>query len=179
MGRYLVDNVNTITELVDHINQKAMSTRPPSRQLAALTTLMTLFGGVKKALRHQLHTEAEPAVAPMLLRMLQLCQRHPGITQQGLAQRTGRDKGQVARLIRELLDLGLLSRQDNPDDRRSHHLLPTPAGVAAVARFEQAEAEVARLLFGHLTAAELGGLTAQLGMLRERLAQQLPEQDAG
>lgn len=156
-----------------------MSTRPTPRQLAALTHLMTLFGGVKKALRHQLHTETEPAVAPMLLRMLQLCQRHPGITQQGLAQRTGRDKGQVARLIRELLELGLLSRQDNPEDRRSHHLLPTAAGVAAVARFEQAEAEVARWLFGHLNATELADLTAQLDTLRERLDRFLPEQDEG
>lgn len=178
MDEQIVDNVNTITELVDHINQKAMSTRPTSRQLAALENLMTLFGGVKKALRHQLQQGDEPAVAPMLLRMLQLCQRHPGITQQGLAQRTGRDKGQVARLIRELLDQGLLSRQDNPEDRRSHHLLPTAAGVAAVARFAQAEADVARLLFGHLNAAELGGLTTQLGTLRERLDQLLPEPDA-
>ena len=178
MDEQIVDNINTITELVDHINQKAMSTRPTSRQLAALENLMTLFGGVKKALRHQLQQGYEPAVAPMLLRMLQLCQRHPGITQQGLAQRTGRDKGQVARLIRELLDQGLLSRQDNPEDRRSHHLLPTAAGVAAVERFAQAEADVARLLFGHLNAAELGGLTAQLGTLRERLEQLLPEPDA-
>mgnify|MGYP001764904045 CR=1 FL=1 len=85
---------------------------------------------------------------------------------------------QPLRLIRERLYLGLLSRQDNPQDRRSHHLLPTAAGVAAVVRFAQAEADVARLLFGHLNAAELGGLTTQLGTLRERLDQLLPEPDA-
>jgi DNA-binding MarR family transcriptional regulator len=139
---------------------------------------MSLFGSVKQAMRHELQDGAEPVVAPMLLRMLQLCQRTPGITQQGLAQQTARDKGQVARLVRELLDLGLLVKEEHPEDRRSHRLLPTPAGVAKVRRFEQAEAGVAELLFGALGAADLRALTEQLGELKQRIDARLPSGEA-
>ncbi|MBT9550985.1 MAG: MarR family transcriptional regulator [Hydrogenophaga sp.] len=156
-----------------------MNPHPTTPQTAALESLMSLLGSVKKALRHELQDGAEPAVAPMLLRMLQLCQRHPGITQQGLAQQTSRDKGQVARLIKELLDLGLLSKEEHPEDRRSHRLLPTPAGVAKVRRFEQAEAGVAELLFGALGAADLRALTEQLGALKQRVEERLPSGEAG
>ena len=174
----LVDNVNTITHLVDLINHSSMRQHPTSPKVAALESLMSLFGSVKKALRHEMQDGAEPAVAPMLLRMLQLCQRHPGITQQGLAQQTGRDKGQVARLVKELLDLGLLAKADHPEDRRSHRLLPTPTGRAAVQRFEQAEAGVAELLFGGLRAADLRSLTEQLVALKQRVETRLPSDEA-
>jgi len=174
----LVDNINIVPHLVDTINQSSMNPHPTTPPTAALESLMSLFGSVKKALRHELQDGAEPAVAPMLLRMLQLCERHPGITQQGLAQRTARDKGQVARLVKELLDQGLLSKEDHPEDRRSHRLLPTPAGAAAVRRFEQAEAAVAELLFGALRAAELRALNEQLGALKQRIEAQLPPGEA-
>lgn len=174
----LVDNVNTITHLVDFINQSTMNPHTTTPQTAALESLMSLLGSVKKALRHQLQDGAEPAAAPMLLRMLQLCQRHPGITQQGLAQHTGRDKGQVARLVKELLDQGLLSKEEHPEDRRSHRLLPTAAGVAAVKRFEQAEVGVAGWLFGELQAAELDALHDQLKALKRRIEAQLPSGEA-
>jgi DNA-binding MarR family transcriptional regulator len=155
-----------------------MNQHPTTPKTATLEALMSLFGSVKQALRHELQDGAGPAVAPMLLRMLQLCQRHPGITQQGLAQRTGRDKGQVARLVKALLDLGLLNKEDHPEDRRSHRLLPTPAGAAAVQRFEQAEAGVAELLFGSLRAAELRALNEQLDALKQRLRARLPPGEA-
>jgi len=173
MNGYLVDNINTLTNSVDHINQSSMSKRPTSRQRAALEALLSLFGGMKQAMRHQLSSDGAAATAPMLLRMLQLCQRQPGITQQGLAQLTGRDKGQVARLVKALLDEELLIREDHPDDRRSHRLRPTAAGLAAVERFETAEAGVAELIFGELSASELAALTEQLGRLKHRLDERL------
>lgn len=154
-----------------------MSKRPTSGQRAALEALLSLFGGMKQSMRHQLQDGGAPATAPMLLRMLQLCQRQPGITQQGLALLTGRDKGQVARLVKELLDAGLLVREDHPDDRRSHRLRPTVAGLAAVERFETAEAGVAELIFGDLSAAELTALTEQLSRLKNRLDERLTRID--
>jgi DNA-binding MarR family transcriptional regulator len=150
-----------------------MRKRPTPRQRAALEALLALFGGMKQAMRHLLQDDGAPATAPMLLRMLQLCQRQPGITQQGLAQLTGRDKGQVARLVKELLDEGLLLREDHPDDRRSHRLRPTVAGLAAVEHFETAEAGVAELSFAEMSASELTALTEQLARLKDRLDERL------
>jgi DNA-binding MarR family transcriptional regulator len=147
-----------------------MKKRPSAPQRAALEALLSLFGGMKQAMRRELLADGEHAMAaPMNLRMLQLCQRHPGITQQGLTQLTGRDKGQVARLVKELLDQGLLTREAHPDDRRSHRLLPSAVGLAACARFEQAEAAVAARLFGDLAPQALNALTTQLASLKARL----------
>lgn len=154
-----------------------MKPRPPGPQadltaaahLNALQALMTLFGGVKQAMRLQLQSESELAPGPVTLSMLRHCQRQPGITQQALAQRTGRDKGQVARLVKELLDQGLLTREAHPDDKRSHRLQPSAAGLAACARFEQAEAAVAARLFGDLDAATLQAMCAELARLKARL----------
>lgn len=146
-----------------------MSPRSAARQHAALEALLALFGSMKLAMRLELQGDEPAGPAPMLLRMLQLCQRHPGITQQGLVQRSGRDKGQVARLVKELLDQGLLTRQPHPDDRRSHLLQPSAAGLAACARFERAQAGAATRLFGHLGATELDALTRQWQELGQRV----------
>jgi DNA-binding MarR family transcriptional regulator len=154
-----------------------MNPRSITRASAAAEAFVSLFGSMKQAMRQQLQSDGGPATAPMLLRMLQLCQRQPGITQQGLAQLTGRDKGQVARLVKELVDEGLLIREDHPDDRRSHRLQATVAGLAAVEHFETADAAVAELIFGELSTAELSALTEQLTRLKDRLDKRLASAD--
>ena len=59
-----------------------------------------------------------------------------GITQQAIGAKTLMDKVTVSRAAIALVDRGLLARQANPDDRRSHLLELTGAGrdlYAAVA----------------------------------------------
>jgi hypothetical protein len=70
-----------------------MSPRSTPRASAAAEAFLSLFGSMRQAIRLQLQSDGGPSTAPMLLRMLQLCQRQPGITQQGLAHLTGRDTG--------------------------------------------------------------------------------------
>lgn len=137
---------------------------------------MSLFGGIKRALNHELRGNA--TVPPMLLRLLQLCHRRSGITQQELARMTGRDKGQVARMVKELLEQGLLLREDHPVDRRSHCLRPTPAGVKAVQSFEQAEANVAQWLFAGMGAGERQAIQKQMLTLQSRIDELLQESDS-
>lgn len=54
--------------------------------------------------------------------------RNPGATQSDLAQHTGRDKAQLARLIKGLRDQGLLNGEADPKDRRNTCLSLTDAG---------------------------------------------------
>lgn len=148
---------------------------PPSAQ-ATLEALMGVFAGVKRALHHALRDSGTPP--PMLLRLLQLCQRQPGITQQALAQQTGRDKGQVARMVKDLLADGLVERTPDPDDGRRQRLSLTPAGRRAVQHFERAEAEVAGWLFDGVALSERAALLDRLVALRQRLdAQADPARD--
>ncbi|WP_205702753.1 MarR family winged helix-turn-helix transcriptional regulator [Rubrivivax rivuli] len=145
------------------------NTPPPAAETAALQQLMGLFGAVKQAFREELTGGAEASGSPVALRLLLLCQRQPGLTQQALVQATGRDKGQVARLVKELLDQGLLLREPHPEDKRSHCLRPSAAGLQACRRFEQAEAAVAARLFGDLPAATLQAMRDELQRLQARL----------
>jgi len=140
---------------------------PVNPQLEALERLIRLFTGFKAAMGQALASEVTQA--PMVLRMLQLCARQPGISQQRLAEITGRDKAQIARLIKTLLDDGLLERQPNPQDKRSHSLWPTDTGHAALAAFEQAQCRVATQLFGALDSAQLQAVSQQWLDLRSRL----------
>ncbi len=55
--------------------------------------------------------------------------RHPGATQSDLAQHSGRDKAQLARLIKSLRDQGLLDGEPDAKDRRNVRLSLTSAGL--------------------------------------------------
>lgn len=56
--------------------------------------------------------------------------RHPGASQRDLAEHSGRDKGQLARLIGGLKERGLIEATADEGDRRSAHLQTTAAGRA-------------------------------------------------
>ena len=56
--------------------------------------------------------------------------RHAGATQSDLAQHSGRDKAQLARLIKGLRERGLLSGEADAADRRNVRLQLTEAGQA-------------------------------------------------
>lgn len=154
-----------------------MNTQSPPQPQETLEALMSLFVGLKRALQHELCDSAP--VPAMLLRLLQLCQRRSGITQQELAQMTGRDKGQVARMVKELLERGLLLRENHPVDRRSHCLSLTPAGVRAVQTFEQAKTSVAQWLFAGMGAGERLTLQRQVDAVLRRLDERLAQGGKG
>lgn len=91
--------------------------------------------------------------------------RHPGATQSELALHSGRDKGQLARLVGALKERGLLEARADEGDRRQLRLHPTAAARSAY----QASQRQAR----RLTAAALAGFSAdereQLAALLRRL----------
>ena len=91
--------------------------RDPAPALATFQAFMTLFGGVRQIMKSRLQDSGH-ALGPVHLRALSLCQLQPGWTQQQLGQAMGRDKGQVARLIRDLEAQAWLSRTPDAQDGR-------------------------------------------------------------
>lgn len=88
--------------------------------------------------------------------------RHPGATQSDLAQRTGRDKAQLARLIKGLRDRGLLDGAADDADKRQVRLSLTAAGQAVQRELKtQAKRLGARAVAG-LDPAERAQLQALL-----------------
>lgn len=95
--------------------------------------------------------------------------RNAGATQSDLAQHTGRDKAQLARLIKGLRDQGLLDGEADPSDRRNTRLTLTDAGQS-VRRALQQQAK-------RLNAVAVAGMgnteREQLAVLLRRVSQNL------
>lgn len=138
-----------------------------AQQLEALDCLMGLFAQVKLRLRQTLAKHGAAVPPPMSLRLLQLCVQQPGITPGGLVDLTGRDKAQITRMIKSLMDEHYLERRNHPDDRRSHCLWPTRSAQTAVQVFAQAQATVAAQMFGPCSPEEVETLIGQWRRLRQ------------
>lgn len=130
---------------------------------------MTAFGGAQQVLKTRMQGHAEPGLGPLHLRALYLCQRNPGAPQQQLVQALGRDKGQIARLIRDLEDHQLLVRTPDERDRRVWRLTVTPEGEQKCGWFADMEAALARDLLGALTPRETAQLNAVLQTVQARI----------
>ena len=153
-----------------------MSTKKPSRTspadqaaVAALDAFIGLFEGLKDSMGTALR-DAGDTLTPMAMRLLSHCLAHPGASQQTLVELSARDKGQVARLIKELDKQGMLVREDSPDDKRSYRLQVTPAGRAACERFRLHHAAIATQLFAGMAEPDVAHFTQQLLSLSEQLA---------
>lgn len=72
--------------------------------------------------------------ARLLLHIL----RTPGISQDGLAQRAGFDKSNIARQVALLEEKGYLRRSPDPQDKRVMQLFPTPQTQALEAELLEA-----------------------------------------
>jgi len=99
--------------------------------------------------------------------------RHPGATQSDLAQHSGRDKAQLARLIKGLRDRGLLAAEVDQDDRRNVRLSLTDAGQAIQRTLRQQARRLSAQAVSGLSAAE----REQLLTLLRRVKGNLDPQD--
>ncbi|GGP27116.1 hypothetical protein GCM10010971_29350 [Silvimonas amylolytica] len=95
--------------------------------------------------------------------------RHPDATQSDLVAHSGRDKAQLARLIKGLKDRGLLDAQPDAADRRNVRLRLSAAGEQLFAAARQQARQVADLGVAGLSAAQCTQLLAALSVLRDNL----------
>lgn len=141
----------------------------PTSPLSSFVAFMTLFGSAQQVLKNRMQLEAEQGLGPLHLRALCLCQRNPGGTQQQLVQAMGRDKGQIARLIKELEERNYLVRTPDERDKRAWRLSVTPEGETKCQWFSAIEAQLATDLLGGLGVKECEQIERLLSELRERM----------
>jgi DNA-binding MarR family transcriptional regulator len=122
---------------VDQVNQN-----PALEVLERVHAIMHLYRSAQqRGLRAGPHD-----LAHMEIKVLGFFARRPGATQSDLAAHSGRDKAQLARLIRSLRDRGLLDATADETDKRSTRLALSGAGkemFAALHRHDGALAEAA------------------------------------
>jgi DNA-binding MarR family transcriptional regulator len=95
--------------------------------------------------------------------------RHPGATQSDLAQHSGRDKAQLARLIKGLRERGLLLAEADAADRRNLHLSLSPEGLALQRSLRQQSQRLGAAAVAGLSDAEQQTLLALLLRVRRNL----------
>jgi DNA-binding MarR family transcriptional regulator len=108
----------------------------------AVRALESEFGELISRMRRVLADNAQrvsPGMLPGAYKVFTTIVRRESITLSNLAESLMADKGQISRTVRELEELGLITRTPDPADGRSSLLSPTPEGLArlAVARAPQ------------------------------------------
>lgn len=87
-----------------------------------------------------------------------------------IASQMNRDRAQIARVISELVQNGLIVKVVHPKDRRSQLLQPTEAGIALREQLEVVETKVTQRLTAPLTAGEIEIFERIAGCITEHAA---------
>jgi DNA-binding MarR family transcriptional regulator len=120
---------------------------------------------------HQAMNEGNEALAPMEWRALGFFARHPGSTARDLVEHAGRDKAQVARLVRQLVDHGLLAAAPAPHDQRCVELRLTAAGQQVERRAARQRQRIEAQMLAGFSAAERAQFGAYLQRMRDALGE--------
>lgn len=122
-----------------------------------------------RARHFQALRDSPHGVTHMDTKVLGFFSRHPGATLSDLAQHSGRDKAQLARLVAGLRERGLLDGEADPADRRSVRLALTVQGVALQRSLRAQGKRLATLAVDGLSADEQAQLQALLLRLKRNL----------
>jgi DNA-binding MarR family transcriptional regulator len=152
-----------MSKQVDYVNQVA--TPADDDVLEAIHTVMHLF----RAQQYRVLRDGPHDVTHMDGKVLGYFARHPGATQSELAAHSGRDKGQLARLVGGLKERGLLEARADDTDRRSVRLQLTAAGRSVHQTLQRQRRRLSDAAVLGLTAEERQQLAALLERVRGNL----------
>jgi DNA-binding MarR family transcriptional regulator len=148
---------------VDEVNQKSVS--PASEVMESVHAIMHLYRSrQQRSLRAEEHE-----LAHMEVKVLGFYARNPGASQSDLVAHSGRDKAQVARLIRGLRERGLLEAQADETDRRSTRLSLSRQGRELHVALHRHDGKLAAAALAGLSEAEQGTLLGLLERVRANL----------
>jgi DNA-binding MarR family transcriptional regulator len=131
---------------------------PSSPEEDAIQAMLRMFEALKAQMGQSL-IQSGITLSPLHLHILSHCKANPGGNQQALVQASTRDKGQIARITKELEAQGLLRRSPDPLDGRSQILDVTPAGLEACAVFEAQHGALVQRMFATVSPVQLAVFT--------------------
>lgn len=148
---------------VDKVNQK-----PPSPALEVLERVHDITHLYRSAQQRSLRAGPHD-LAHMEIKVLGFFARRPGATQSDLAAHSGRDKAQLARLVRGLRDRGLLEAVADEADKRSSRLSLSEEGKAMFAALHVHDGALAEAALAGIPDAERATLLDLLARVRANL----------
>jgi DNA-binding MarR family transcriptional regulator len=152
-----------MTKSVDVVNQTAA--QAAEDVFESIHAVMHVF----RAQQYRVLRDGPHGVTHMESKVLGFFARRRGATQSDLVAHSGRDKGQVARLIGGLRERGLLEARADEADRRNLRLHLTREGRAAHHTLQRQGRRLAAVGVNGLNAAERRELVALLNRVRVNL----------
>ena len=153
----------------DNVNHPAGKPAAPGGD-ELLDLVHTLMHQVRSQ-QYRALQDGPQALTHMESKVLGYFGRHPGGTQSELVQHSGRDKAQLARLIKGLRERGLLAGVADPADGRNLRLSLTSDGQALLKSLQQQTRKVGARAVAGMDAAEREQLRALLQRLHDNLDQ--------
>jgi DNA-binding MarR family transcriptional regulator len=150
-------------KIVDEVNQN-----PPSPALEVLERVHAIMHLYRSAQQRSLRAGPHD-LAHMEIKVLGFFARRPGATQSDLAAHSGRDKAQLARLIRGLRDRGLLDATADETDKRSTRLALSEDGKAMFAALNRHDGALAETALEGIAEADRATLLDLLERVRANL----------
>lgn len=132
-----------------------------------LDLVHALMHQVRSHQHQQLRSAAE--LTPMEARVLRFFGRHAGATQSDLADHSGRDKAQLARLVKGLRERGLLLALQDEGDRRHLRLALSAEGEVLRRRLRQLDRRLTARAVHGFAPAEQAQLRALLLRMQDNL----------
>ncbi len=159
--RKSVDNVN-------HMGSAAAAAAPASPAEAVIELVHDVMHQFR-ARQYQVLRDGAHDITHMESKVMGFFARHPGATLSDLVAHSGRDKAQLARLVKGLRERGLLTAQADATDRRNVHLRLSDAGIGVQRALRDEAHSLNARAVGGLDAAEQARLIALLGRLKANL----------
>ena len=152
------------------VTQKFFASRGASRQIVDMTTLkLDQFLPYRLSVASNMVSEAVASAYRTLFglriaewRLVAVIAEDGASSQQALCGRTQMDKVTVSRAAIALVDRGLVERQANPDDQRSHLLTLTRQGWALYEQVAPKALELEARIFAGIDREELARFGAML-----------------
>lgn len=149
---------------LDNVKQSARA-GPGDEVFDALHDVMHLYRGQRQ---RALDASGAPG-SGMEAKALGFFARHPGATLSDLAEHSGRDKSQLARLIAGLRERGMLDARTDAGDRRNVRLFLSPRAEEAHQEMQKHLRKVAREAIADISEAECRQLVRLLSRIRAKL----------
>jgi DNA-binding MarR family transcriptional regulator len=133
-----------------------------------LDRLHTLMHGLRRHLQEAVREDGD-GLGPMEARCLGYFMRHEGATQSDLVQHAGRDKAQIARIVKALHERGLLQSTPDPDDGRCQRVTLTEQGRSMQRTMQLRRQRFERAMLAGFSDGERAQLQAQLDRMLTNL----------
>ena len=130
--------------------------------------LFSLVHTVRNHIKQEIK-QLELELSPMHLKSLKVISMIEGCTGQKLSDFMGRDKAQINRLIKELVNQELIIKTENEKDKRSQYLELSAKGAKFLLMFQKAEKTVFNKMVDDIPAEKIGAFIELTQKLKNNL----------